>query len=368
MKFGNFRMKLLVVISAILVAGLVLSLGCVPQTAPVKPAPVTPPSAPSPKEPQAIKWIVQTNYGPGNANGMLIPVVWQDVIKEVTRGRLQFDIARPGSIVPVMESFDALKAGTLDALVITFPALYKGIMPEAFVMEGLPFAWQSGREVWHAIYDYGLLDVLRKAYAEQNIYNLELAVDVKQGITTAFPTYSPADIKGKKFIVPTAAASELFTYLGASTINVPSAERYMALSTKVADGIHLGIVQQYELKMLELFKYFNLGLDTGTMAMTALINLKSWMALPEDLRNTVDKYSRYVETMMLCRWDETSYHTWKYVKESGITVIDWPKEVKAELMDYAFNTYWKKVADKSPRNAQLVEIVKTQMRDLGRMK
>lgn len=116
---------------------------------------------------KVIKWKMQVTH-PIGYNAATSGVDWAKEMEKLTRGKLKIDIYPPGALCGVNDMITFLQRGTFDAA-ITYGGFYTGIVPESDLEIGLPMSWQSYDEVWDAMYQRGIGDVIREAYAEKNI-------------------------------------------------------------------------------------------------------------------------------------------------------------------------------------------------------
>ena len=91
-------------------------------------------------------------------------------------------------------------------------------------------------------------------------------------------------------------------------------------------------------------------------------------AEPDDLKKLIDDYSLALHLPVVMNYDEKGRYWQANSKKYGVEGIVWSEEDQAYAREYMINTLWQKIADKSPRCAELVELVRQQARDLGRVK
>lgn len=154
---------------------------------------------------------------------------------------------------------------------------------------------------------------------------------------------------------------------GASPVTVPSVEQYTALQLGTIDGAVADVATLESLKLKEIIKYVvyppvNFP-NTGTY-----INLNSLKRLPEDLRAVVTE-----GFIPFLTWYGHGVNVF-YAKavanaerQYGLKRVFWsPADLeRARAAGFAL---WDGLAAKSPAAAELIEMLKKQQRDLGRMK
>ena len=324
---------------------------------------------------QTIKWKGQTAYNPvpnvgpfnkeihGTGNSPFFFAKW---IERETKGRLKIDMARPGAIVPVKDMFKAVSKGALDFGGIYYGGFHTGIMPETNIEIGLPFAWERLEEAWDAYYNRGLLEEFQKIYAEHNIFFTPWFSNAHYSFGTTFDCSGIDSIKGKK-IRALGIYGDFVKALGAAPVVLPGGEVYMALKLGTIDGAIFGLENVEIYKLKEVWKSFVYTPNFNTVVPSILINMDSWKKLPEDIKDLIVKYGKYIllETSLVSHaWEH--YWSAKSAKEYPFKLVYWPAEDVEKARKIGFSL-WDSVAKQSPRCAKLVDMVRDQMRDLGKM-
>jgi TRAP-type C4-dicarboxylate transport system substrate-binding protein len=318
-----------------------------------------------PAESQVIRWKGQNAYV-GGASGGAGPF-FAEWVKKVTNGRLIIDVAQANAIVPVPEMFRATSKGMLDFAGQYFGGYHAGQMPETDIETGLTFAWETLEHAWDAYFNRGLLEEIRKVYAENNIYWIPAFPNQIQQIGSSFPISSLADLKGKK-IRATGVVAEYVKLLGASPVSLPAPEIYMALKLGTVDAAVFGFTALEDMKLKEVWKYIIVSPNCNNLVCSFMINMNSFNALPQDIKEIIDKQAAYAmladsirERLLM------DYGIANAVKTHGLKLVTLSDKEANWIRKEVMKTVWDKVAAKSARNAKLVELVRKQMRDLGRL-
>ena len=280
------------------------------------------------------------------------------------------DLKPPNTIVPVREMFSAVSKGLLDFAGTYFGGYHAGIMPEADIETGLPLAWESSEEVWDAYYQRGMLEKIRKIYAEKNVFFLAPCPpgQISQVMGT-FPIKSMKDLKGKR-IGGVGIVGDFVRLLGATPMSVPYVERYMAIKLGTVDGVITGASSLEDIKLRELVTHFIVHPNANSYANSFIVNLNSWNALPDDIKKFIDEETRFLVADQHSMLDgmESRSAIAKSVRENKLKVVRLPDEEVEWLRNETMTKVWNIAAAKSPRCAELVELVRSQMRDLGKLK
>ncbi len=124
---------------------------------------------------KVITWKMQASY-PVGTTVMMNGVEWAKAIEKLTNGRLKIDILPPGAMCGVRDIVTFMEKGVFDCA-ITYGGFYTGLIPETDLEIGLPQGHRSWDEVWDAMYNRGLGDIISEAYAEHNIKWYPAAAD-----------------------------------------------------------------------------------------------------------------------------------------------------------------------------------------------
>jgi len=291
-------------------------------------------------------------------------------IEKRTGGRLVMNVEPPGTIVPPPQMFRAVTKGLLD-FAGTYPGSYHaGIMPEADIDLGLPLGWEYSEEVWESYYRRGLLELMREAYAERDVYFLApCPMGQFSQVQATFPVKSLKDLKGKK-IGGVGIVAELIKLMGATPVNIPYPERYMALKLGTIDGMLTGASMLEDAKLKELVTHMIASPNINCYSNAFLVNMNSWKKLPDDIKKILNEETRYLIADQASMLDgiEGRLAIAKAVKEYKLKLVTLPDEEVEWLRDQAYNKIWPIAAAKTPKCAKMVELLKQQMRDFGRLK
>ncbi|HIC69688.1 MAG TPA: C4-dicarboxylate ABC transporter, partial [Candidatus Latescibacteria bacterium] len=94
--------------------------------------------------------------------------LWSKKLEHVSGGRLRIKYFDPGKLVPVLEIFDSVSKGAVDAG-WTSAGYWIGKLPSAALFSAVPFG-PNALEYMAWIYEGGGLDLWQEIYAENNIW------------------------------------------------------------------------------------------------------------------------------------------------------------------------------------------------------
>lgn len=313
-------------------------------------------------QPKVIRWKMQASYPLGTAV-MMHGIEWAKAMDKLTGGRLKVEILPPGAMCGVMDIVSYLQRGVFECA-ISYGGFYTGLIPETDLEIGLPQSWQSYDELWDAMTNRGLGDIIREAYSEKNIQWYPTAADCYYHFNTNFPVTKLSDLKGKK-IRALGVYGKYVAALGCSVVVVPGAEMYMAMKLGTIDGAIYGASGLMDIKLHEVVKYYTHP-TASQIALSLLVNKDALKKLPDDLRLIVEQGSAYVLHDTAMRYITMCKASMAEAERLGSTKRCYLPEEELVKMRKLVAPIWDELAAKSPRMKKGVEILKKQMRDVGR--
>ena len=315
---------------------------------------------------QPIKWTCQQVYnGSKFGEGGYQTLLFKEVIEKATNGRLQINVVPPESVVPTKDLFTAISNGTIDMTYAAYAGYYTGLLPEADVETGPPFAWLTGEAAVYGYEVYGIREELEKVYAEHNIFFAPVFFDTYYILLSRDPINKPADLAGKKVRAP-GIYGKWVQKFGGAPVTIPIAESYTALKLGTLDASIMSPSFLDVQNLKEVVKYVVLSPNLSSIVGNCMINMDSLKALPEDLRSIVTTTAKYIayyagqaqRDLQIIR---------RAQKTHGVQVIYWD-EAAVDQATQAGVALWDEIAARNKRCALLIEKIKQQLKDDGRIK
>jgi len=265
----------------------------------------------------------------------------------------------------VRDTFDALKRGAFD-VAFMYPGFYGGAMPEANIDQGVPYGWTDARAQTMSLFQFGFYDLMRKVYAKHNLYYLvSFPMGDIYGIGTIKPVTKLEDLKGLK-LRAVGIYADFMKELGAAPTSIPYDEMYMALKLGTIDGYLASSSALISGKLGEVIHHY-LEPTTNSINCIWAVNLDSWKALPQDIRELLANaapmvavkngalYSGYVQKAKAeaIKKYKVQFHT--------LSDADQAKALKVAI------PLWDAAASKGPECKQAVDIIKETNRHLGKL-
>ncbi len=314
---------------------------------------------------QVIQWKFQDTYEGVTLTFRHPTSMFIKMVETVSQGRIKVTRYEPGAFVQPAQALDGLSKGMYDVAYL-YPGYYAGTIKICNVEQGLPFAWTTPESHYTSLRTFGLVDLLREEYAKHNIMWLEGGANNDlYNIGSKKPIRKMADAKGLK-IRAIGVYGDYVKLLGATPVNVPSGELYMALKLGTIDGVLLGGHMLETHKLGEIVKYY-MRPTTNTIGANICVNMDSWKKLDEPLRKAI-------EAAAFASWWEAAFSYGAerehicdnlIVQKYGVQYTRFSPEEEAKLIKLCQTQIWPQVAALDPACAKGVEIVKQTRKWLG---
>jgi TRAP-type mannitol/chloroaromatic compound transport system substrate-binding protein len=279
-------------------------------------------------------------YPPGSpfyAVGPGSPTDFCKKVEAMSGGRLKIQHFGAGELIPALEGFDAVQAGTVEMNAANayfwagkiFAAQYFTTVPFGLNFQGVN-AWLyngGGLELWHELYKpLGLI-----AFPMGN-------TGVQMTGWFREPIESVSDFSGLKMRIP-GLAGKVYAELGVDVKLLPGGEIFPALERGVIDAAEfVGPYQDRRLGLQNAAKYYyTTGWHEPSNVTELLINLQTWESLPADLQEIVKVAA------MACNLES---HTWSeannaealedLVKNFDVKAGVLPAEIVSKLREITF--------------------------------
>lgn len=312
-----------------------------------------------------IEWKFQDTYGDASWPAKHLNKPFIEWINEVTNGKLKVSWYPPGAMSSVGDAYDALSKGVFEMAAL-YPGFYTGIMPEGNVEQGLPWGWTDAKSQTVSLFQFGLFDLMKKAYEKHDIHLLaHYPMGDVYSIGTTKPVTKLEDLKGLK-IRAVGIYADYVKALGATPVSIPYGEMYMAMKMGVIDGFLASSGALVSNKLGEVTKNYLLP-TTNSIGFVVGVNKKAWDALPDDIKKVLDSSAPKVAVEIAALYSglvENSMSTAE--KEYGVkfNVLSEADQQKARKLAQPI---WDAAAKESPECKKAVGIIRETLNYLGRM-
>lgn len=253
--------------------------------------------------------------------------VFARAVAELTDDRFQIRVFGPGEVVPALQAFDAVQAGTVEAAHST-ASFYIGKDPAFGFATGLPFGMNTRQQnAW--MYDGGGVDLLNELFRQYNAYALPLGTTGAQmGGWYRKEIRSVADLQGLKMRIAGLGGTVL-QRLGGVPQQLAGGDLYPALERGTIDAVEwLGPYDDEKLGLNKVapFYYYPAWWE-GAANTTLFVNLDQWNALPRSYKAAIRTAAAEATHWMVARYDTRNADALRRLLAAGTQLRPFPREV-----------------------------------------
>ena len=306
---------------------------------------------------------IQSAYPRGDLSMELLKEFAKSANKR-SKGRIKITVFADPELVPAEQLFESTQQGTLDML-HAVGAMWGGIIPVGEVEFGLPYMWnnpggknvkENSEIVRNFFFDSGFVDLLRKEYAKQGLYWLDVHSYGELFTLSTEPYKTCDDIQGKKIRVE-GAWMDYYNMLGARGTYISGMEAYMGLKLGTIDASQWDVSSITGLKWHEVAPYRIIGGGNDVVPGQIVFNKKKWDSLPDDLKKALaDAAVDYFNALNNLYMEEMKIVD-KLVQEGKVTYVPLDAACEKKHEEAAYKL-WDKVAERDPSVAEAVQMVK----------
>ncbi|MBA2777818.1 TRAP transporter substrate-binding protein [Billgrantia kenyensis] len=276
-------------------------------------------------------------------------------IEQLSNGRMRVRVHGAGELVPAMEVFDAVAAGTAE---MGHSAAYywRGKVAASQFFTAVPFgmntteknAWLyhgGGQELWDEVYAKHNL----KPFAVGNT-GAQMAGWFKKEIN------SLADMQGIRLRLP-GLAGEAMNGIGVTTVNMPGGEIFTSMQTGVLDAADwVGPYNDMAFGLYQVADYYYTSVwNEPTAVLEGTVNLDAWNALPDDLKDVVREAAKASNLAMISEFAYRNAQALEtLVDEHGVQLREFPQDVMEALFESSKQVIQEQV-DRDPESAKVYE-------------
>jgi TRAP-type C4-dicarboxylate transport system substrate-binding protein len=288
------------------------------------------------------------------ASGVALSQELARAVSARTNGRFKMKIFAAGELFSVPQAYEALEKGAIE-MWFGPPWAFSGRNPFGYVSGSLPYSITSHDQAYDIMYKTKFREIARRAYAQNNIYYITGSSGGADGITSTFPIYSMADLKGKK-IRGGGIKGKVLTALGAVDVKIAPGEIYTALQRGIIDGACMPVYVYGEWGFFEVTKYVSLPTVFANWWVDWACNLDAWKKLPPEYQNILqeeaDALWKWALKVMIPHVEQSEQEKWS---KKGIKYITMSDQAVAEIKKVIY-PLWDELAAMSPENEEVVNL------------
>jgi len=225
-----------------------------------------------------------------------------ELITEMSGGRIKVKVYGAKELVPASEVFDAVRRGVAD-MGHGSAYYWKGKSEVAQFFSGVPFGL-TAQEMNGWLYYGGGMELWRELYAGFNLVPAAAGnTGVQMGGWFNKQINSLKDLKGLKMRIP-GMGGEVLRRAGGTPVSMPGGELYTALQSGTIDATEwVGPYNDLAFGLYRAAKYYYYpGWHEPGTTLEAIINKKTFDALPKDLQSIVLNACNVVNQDMLAEF------------------------------------------------------------------
>lgn len=271
---------------------------------------------------QTIRWRVQTLWGAGEDTFKYFQE-FCDKVKVNTGGRMEIQAFAAGSVVGAFETLDAVSQNVLQGQ-STYPGYWAGKEPALAVIGDFAFGYRNPEQQNRWLHEKGGMDMLRQAYSRFNAYTVGATWWGVESLTSKRPIRKPDDFKGVKHRGAQGIAAETIAKMGASIVVLPGGEAYSALEKGIVDCVDWSTISvNAKVGFFEVAKYATFPGFHSMPIQDFTVNAGAWKALPDDIKQIVDRTWREFSVTQVSRIAENDKRVAEEVKKKGVELVAW---------------------------------------------
>ncbi len=284
-----------------------------------------------------------------------------DKVEKLTNGEVKIKIFYPGQLVKAKEGLTAMKRGMIDGYIGSM-LYFAGVIPEVNG-EWLPFSWKNVSEAMDIYYNYGYLDIMRKATEKHGCYYVAPISVAKMGLMTKFPINSIEDLKGKK-IRAVGMEGRIVKALGGSSVALSGAEQYTALQRGTAEGTDYPWYTLRDYKFSEVVSYVSSPPLHSPGIVEILLNNKVWKKLSSDEKQAVNLAGFLTSIHSANLSEKNDREIIGFCRDNNVKIVKLPGKELVKMIK-ALKPVYKDHINSSDLCAEQVETLKNYFNEMG---
>jgi len=257
-------------------------------------------------------------------------------VDSASNGRLRIKVYGAGELVPGLEVFNAVSAGTAE-MGHSASYYWSGKVPSSPLFASIPFGLNAQQfNAWY--YGGGGKELWEEAYAPQGVIPFLCGnTGVQMGGWFNKEIKSMNDLKGLKMRIP-GWGGKVITKAGGSSVTLAAPEIYTSLERGVIDATEwIGPYHDYKLGLHKVAKYYYYpGWHEPGTAFELIVNKKAFESLPSDLQEIVRTAAARTNIWVLSEFEaQNNTYLQKLINEEKVQLKEFPKDVLMELKKLA---------------------------------
>jgi len=284
-------------------------------------------------------------------------------LKAATDGQILIQAIPPGGLVKSPEIFESVGNGAID-MGTTCSCYHAGILPMAATAFALPGDPRGPMNILSFIYDEGILEFFREAYAKENVVYGAPLCWAGYTLVSKKPINSWDDLKKLK-VRATGSVAKNLKKLDIPTVFIPFAEIYVGLARGTIDAEISGShTESFLAKTYEVAKYQMTPDVSGAQNCEIIVNKTKWDSLPANLRAIFEIALKKYAFDVTRAFDTEDILSKAKMEAKGAQYLELPADVVKKWQDSAMEL-WDELASQDALCAEYIKRSKEHIKSLG---
>jgi TRAP-type C4-dicarboxylate transport system substrate-binding protein len=203
----------------------------------------------------------------------------------------------------------------------------------------------------------GFMDLLRKEYAKQGLYLLDIhTYGPVPFVLSTKEIKTCADLKGMK-IKADGANMAYHNGVGMQSAQISPTEAYMALKLGTVDAAEWDVSAVTGMKWHEVAPYWVRGMECDQTIGHILVSMKKWNKLPEDLQAAMHKAAEEYWHATVREYKKEMNTVMQLVKEGKVIENVLDEACQKQYADVA-HKMWDELAGQDDASAKAIKMIK----------
>lgn len=276
--------------------------------------------------------------------------IFRDTLEEKAPW-IEIDYRGGPEVVDPTDLIEGVSSGTYDGGHVPGD-YYAGQMPLMDLQRFTPYSPMEER-------DNGIFDLLEEAHEKMGVQYVGHTHSGVPQVLMLKDKISSASLKGKS-IRASAAATNMVSSLGGTSVDMPGEEVFTALERGVIDGTVWASVGPSTFGFDKEVNYYVEPRWYESVANT-VINSDTWESLDKETQKAINEAMVEAEPKIFKHYKKLTAEETATWEKKGVKRIDLSKKDEEKMLDIAYNSAWddlkwKDIVSKSPQAEELREI------------
>lgn len=256
---------------------------------------------------------------------------YENVVDDVSGGAMKIKFFEPGALVPTLQGWDAVKAGSIDAMWGT-AGYHTGKIPALAFYTAVPFGPGPG-EILAWMYYGGGDEIYNRIYAENGMIGLHCSLIAPETSGWFRQRINSVDeLKGMKMRF-FGLGAKVMTKLGVSTQLLAGADIYPALERGVIDATEFSMpsidldLGFYQIAKFNYFPGWHQQASVGEL----LMNKAGWDGLSKQQQAILRTACGDGISWSFTRSEAKQFEAMEELQKKGVTLVRWSDEDLAKI-------------------------------------